>query len=211
MSADGQLPAARGSEHAAREAQQPRAVSAISRRGLLRAGVFGSAAVSLGGVISCSLEPGARSQAASGRVALTSQGEEILRAVGPIILADLLSDLGERRESVVESGLAGIDDYIAHLSLPLQQELGDLFATLDLWPVRVLLTGQFARWADASPEAIEAFLRGAKSSSVLLLRRVYTLLQSLVVLSFFDQPAAWKSVGYPGPLIDGLTGHRGVE
>jgi hypothetical protein len=48
---------------------------------------------------------------------------------------------------------------------------------------------------------VASFLRSARGSRIYLLRRIYAFLQSLVVLSFFDQRVAWESVGYPGPPI----------
>ncbi|MCP4040118.1 MAG: hypothetical protein GY733_24450 [bacterium] len=173
----------------------------VSRRGLLRAGLFGTAAVWMGGALGC--DSGAEGVAGEGaeRWVLSASGEEILRAVSPVVLAGLLPEARDERDSALEAGIAGIDHYIAHLSLPLQQEILDLFSTLDLWPVRALLIGSLARWSEFSPEALESFFRRSQASRVLLLRRVGAVLQSLVVLSFFDQPNAWKEIGYPGPPI----------
>lgn len=164
----------------------------------------------MGGLVACG--PGrATGAVASG---LPPAGKEILRAISPVVLGGLLPEEGPEREKTLELGLESLDGYVAHLSAPLQREVADLFATLDLWPVRVLLTGGFSRWSDCSPEALVAFLRFAEGSRVFLLRRVYAFLQSLVVLSFFDQPPAWKLIGYPGPPVptpEGPAGSRGAE
>ncbi len=173
----------------------------VSRRGLLRAGLFGTAAVSLGGFLACGFERPADTITTPRRVSLPPAGEEILRAITPIVLGGLLPEAGSARESVLDAGLVSLDEYIAHLSSPLQREVRDLFGTLDLWPVRMLLTRSFSRWGDSSPDEVASFLRAAQRSRVFLLRRVYAFLQSLVVLSFFDQAVAWKQVGYPGPPI----------
>ncbi|MCP5067723.1 MAG: hypothetical protein GY946_14275 [bacterium] len=185
----------------------------ISRRGLLRAGLFGTTAVWMGGFVACG--PG-RTAGGVG-FGLSPAGKEILRAISPVVLGGLLPETGPERARALDTGLASLDEYVAHLSSPLQREVEDLFETLDLWPVRVLLTGGFSRWADCSPEALESFLRSAQGSRIFLLRRVYALLQSLVVLNFFDQPVAWKSVGYPGPPLlkpdprVGRVENRGTE
>jgi len=168
---------------------------------VLRAGLLGTATVSLGGFLACEPDRAAGSSTRPQRVALSATGEEILRAICPVVLGGLLPAAGPARQSVLETGLASLDQYIAYLSSPLQREVRELFATLDLLPVRVLLTGRFARWSDTPPEAVESFLHSARSSRIFLLRRVYAFLQSLVVLGFFDQPIAWERVGYPGPLI----------
>ncbi len=183
----------------------------VSRRGLLRAGLFGTAAVWAGGFLACGPERAAGPGVAPRRVNLSPAGEEILRAITPIVLAGLLPAVGPVRESALETGLASIDEYIAHLSSPLQGEVRDLFGTLDLWPVRLLLTRSFLRWGDVPPEGIESFLLSARRSRIFLLRRIYAFLQSLVVLSFFDQRLAWKNVGYPGPPIATLDANGEVQ
>jgi hypothetical protein len=170
----------------------------VSRRGLLRAGLVGSAAIWAGGLFGCT-RGAARPAGAPARAALSPPGEEIVRAVIPVVLGPLLPGAGPAREQALETGVAALDEYLASLSLPLQDEARDVFDTLDLMPVRVLLLGTWQRWQDASPAAVEAFLRSARQSRVFLLRRIYAFLQSMTVLAWFDQPAAWREIGYPGP------------
>lgn len=190
-----------GMADGARAARGMQRLLFVSRRGLLRAGLFGTGAVWLGGLLACTPDRTARSSATPSRVALSPAGEEILRAICPVVLGGLLPEAGPERARVFAAGIADLDQYIAHLSSPLQRELHDVFATLDLLPVRLLLTGGFARWSETKPEALESCLRFARNSRSRLLRRVYALLQSLVVLSFFDQAVAWEGIGYPGPPI----------
>lgn len=172
----------------------------VSRRGLLQAGVVGSAAIWAGGLLGCTRRA-AGPAGAPARAALSTSGEEILRAVIPVVLGPLLPGVGPAREQALAACVAGLDEYLASLSLPLQDEARDVFATLDLLPVRLLLLGTGQRWQDAPPAAVEAFLRSARHSRVLLLRRIYAFLQSMTVLAWFDQPAAWREIGYPGPPI----------
>lgn len=172
----------------------------LSRRGLLKAGLLGSAAVWAGGLVGC--RRGSPVGVEGPRVALSPRGEEIMRAVIPVVLGDLLPAASAARQQALEAGVAGLDDYLAHLSLPLQEEARDVFETLDLLPVRILLVGTWGRWRDASPEAIESFLRSARQSRFDLLRRMYAFLQSMAELAWFDQPLAWPAIGYPGPPFD---------
>jgi len=106
----------------------------------------------------------------------------------------------------LDAALASLDDYLAHLSLPLQQEARNVFDTLDLLPLRVLLLGTWQHWHEAPPETIEAFLRSARDSRFSLLRRIYVFLQSMAVLAWFDQPFAWHEIGYPGPPLGPYAG-----
>ena len=183
----------------------------ISRRGLLRAGVIGTAAVWIGGILAHEPTRAEASGATSEPVGLSPAGVEILRAISPVVLADLLPRPGPERDHLLETGLANIDEYIAHLSSPLQQEVRDLFGTLDLWPVRTLLTRGFSRWSETSEETLQSFLTSARDSRVFLLRRIYAFLQSMVVLGYFDQQAAWKTIGYPGPPIERAGGLWGSQ
>lgn len=180
-----------------------------SRRGLLQAGLLGSAAVWGGGLLGCAARRASRAIVTQ-RVALSSPGEEIMRAVIPVVLGPLLPAESAAREQALDGGIAKLDDYLAHLSLPLQAEAGSVFDTLELLPVRLLLVGTWSRWHEASPETIESFLRSARASRFDLLRRMFAFLQSMAVLAWFDQPAAWPEIGYPGPPIErpAISGER---
>ncbi len=173
----------------------------LSRRGLLQAGLVGSAAVWLGGLLGCAARrvPPA---VVTHRVALGPPGEEIMRAVMPAVLGPLLPADDAAREQALDAGMSSLDDYLAHLSLPLQEEARSVFTTLDLLPVRVLLVGTWSSWHEASSATIESFLRAVRASRFDLLRRMYAFLQSMAVLAWFDQPAAWPEIGYSGPPIE---------
>jgi len=180
----------------------------VSRRGLLRAGLLGAAALWAGGLLASACRRGGAPGAPAGaaRAALSPEGEEILRAVVPVALGDLLAAGASEREQALDAGMRALDDYLAHLSLPLQAEAERVFATLDLLPARVLLLGTTRRWRDVPPEAIERFLRTARDGRLLLLRRMAAFLQAMAVLAWFDQPAAWQGVGYPGPPLGPWAG-----
>ncbi|MBI3786439.1 MAG: twin-arginine translocation pathway signal protein [Deltaproteobacteria bacterium] len=174
----------------------------LSRRGLLQAGLLGSTAIWAGGLVGCAARRVAAPAAVAPRLALSPAGEEILRAVMPVVLGDLLPADGAGRKQALDAGMASLDDYLAHLSLPLQAEALDVFETLDLLPVRVLLVGTWSGWRQTSAATVESFLRSARGSRFDLLRRMYAFLQSMSVLAWFDQRAAWPEIGYPGPPIE---------
>ncbi len=134
--------------------------------------------------------------------ALSRSGEEILRAVAPVVLGPLLPTERSARERALDDAMAVIDDYVAHLSLPLQREARMTLAVLHSLPARALLLRTRREWRDASPARVEAFLRMAKHSPVFLLRRIYDFLQSMTVIAWFDLPIAWNETGYPGPPVE---------
>ncbi|HSP99425.1 MAG TPA: hypothetical protein VL049_19555 [Candidatus Dormibacteraeota bacterium] len=171
----------------------------LTRRGLLQAGLLGSAAVWAGGQLGCAARRVAPAASAMPRLALSPAGEAIMRAVMPVVLGPLLPADGEAREQALDGGMASLDEYLASLSLPLQAQAGDVFETLDLLPVRVAVVGTWSSWPEVAPAMVESFLHAARQSRFDLLRRMYVFLQSMAVLAWFDQPAAWPAIGYPGP------------
>jgi hypothetical protein len=176
-----------------------RAAATLSRRGLLQLGLAGTAIVWGGGLIGCAVR--AAEAPAARRAALSPQGEEILRALAPVILGALLPADAALRIEALDEGMAALDDYLCHLSLPVQEEARLAFGMLDLLPARLLLLGTARRWRDARPAELEAFLRSARASRFTLLRRIHALLQSMTVIAWFDLPRAWEEIGYPGPPI----------
>jgi len=171
----------------------------LTRRGLLRAGLLGSAAVWAGGQLGCAARRVAPVASAAPRLALSPTGETVMRAVMPAVLGPLLPADGTARAQALDSGIANLDEYLAALSPPLQAQASDVFDTLDLLPVRVLVVGTWSTWSEIAPADVESFLRAARQSRFDLLRRMYAFLQSMAVLAWFDQPAAWPAIGYPGP------------
>ncbi len=179
----------------------------LSRRGLLQAGLLGSAAIMAGGLVWRATQrrpaPGSVQ-----RLALSSTGEEILGAIIPVVLEDLLPTAKDAFQQALDEGLANLDYYLSHLTLPLQEEANDVFATLDLLPVRIIVTGTWSHWQEMSPETIATFLQSARDSRFGLLRRIYAFLQSLAVLAWFDQAAAWPEIGFPGPPLKRSVGRE---
>ena len=125
-----------------------------------------------------------------------------MRALAPVVLGSLLPADRAAREDALEAEMATLDDYLAHMSLPLQRQARLLLGALALLPVRLLLLGTWNRWRDVAPGRIEAFLLRARGSRFFLLRRIYDFLQSMAVLAWFDLPVACTEIGYPGPPIE---------
>ncbi len=142
-----------------------------------------------------------RQPARSPRTALSRHGEQIMRACAPAVLGPLLPAADAARAAALEAGMTHLDDYLAHLSLPLQREARFLFSVLDLLPTRLLFLGSTRPWPAVAPARVATFLRRARSSRIFVLRRTYVFLQSMAVIAWFDLPVAWDAVGYPGPPI----------
>jgi hypothetical protein len=125
-----------------------------------------------------------------------------MRAVAPVVLGSLLPADRASRDEALAAAMATLDDYLAHMSLPLQQQARLLLGALALLPARLLLLHTWSRWRNVAPERVEAFLLRARANRFFLLRRSYDFLQSMAVLAWFDLPAAWSEIGYPGPPVE---------
>lgn len=132
---------------------------------------------------------------------LSPAGEEILRAVMPEVLGSLLPASREERAEALDEAMWALDDYVSHLSLPLQAEARMLMTLLSLAPVRLLLLGTARRWRDAPEGAVATFLQRTRGSRLYPVRRIYDSLQSMSVIAWFDLPRAWEAIGYPGPPV----------
>ena len=167
----------------------------LTRRELLRTGLCGSLALSAAGWWTA---PAAAAQTAVYGT-LSAEGATILRAIAPAILDGCLPADAAQRERLLDDMLAAIDRYLSHLSPSVQKEALDGFGLLHFPPFRALVAGVWSRWPGATPEETTNFLRGFRDSRFQLFRSLYAFLQSVVVLGWFDLPAAWAYIGYDGP------------
>lgn len=141
---------------------------------------------------------------------LTPGGEEVLRAVAPVVLGPLIDVARPAGAEALGEAMGAIDDYLAHLSPPLQRQARVAFALLSSLPVRVALLRTARPWRAAPAARIEAALVGIRRSRIPALRRLYDFLHSLVVLAWFDLPRAWEEIGYPGPPAESAVVRGGV-
>ena len=92
--------------------------------------------------------------------------------------------------------MEGRDPHEAHrVATPLEL----LFDLMYLAPTRVLMTGLWSSWENASEEDIEAFLTSWRDSSINKLRMGYAQLAQLTCLVYYSDPASWTAEIYPGP------------
>ena len=166
-----------------------------SRRTFIFAGVLGAAAL-----VATRWLPRA-SPRSDLRVlnALDTDGEAIVTAIVPVMLAGALPQAADERAAAVRGTVVGVDAAIAGLPPLAQHELRQLFTLLTLAPARWSLARTTASWSEASPTAIDAFLGRLKGSRIALLRAAYDALHQLVFAAWYGQPRAWPAIGYDGP------------
>ena len=135
--------------------------------------------------------------------ALDPAAPAIIAAIVPVVLDGALPvDPADRRAAVTET-VANVARAVSGLAPAAQKELAELFSLLSLPPTRVALAGMKAPWAEASPEAVAAFLERWRTSGWMLLRSAYDALHQIVFAAWYGNPRAWPSIGYPGPPILG--------
>jgi hypothetical protein len=142
---------------------------------------------------------------------LTCAGEELLRAVAPVVLGPLVDARGAAAPAALDAAIEALDDYLAHLSAPLQRQARVTLTLLSSPPARVALLRSPRPWRAAPPVRIESALAGLRGSRAGSLRRLYGFLHSLVVLGWFDLPLAWEEIGYPGPPAESAAAAQGAR
>jgi hypothetical protein len=168
----------------------------LSRRGLLKVGLFGTAFLATAGV-TASLSGCSASVPASGLSTLRSSDVPFLRALIPVILEGSAS--AEQMSAAVEQSIHGIDYNLTRFSPEMQKLTIQLFDVLALGLTRGPLTGVWGSWENASAADVRNFLSRWQNSSLNLLKMGYGSLLQLVMLAWYGQPESWGHCGYPGP------------
>jgi hypothetical protein len=134
---------------------------------------------------------------------LDADGEAIMRAIVPVMLAGALPQDPSQHHEAVRETVVNIDRAINGLS-PLQiREIGQLFTLLALAPVRWSLTRSTHAWGEATASDVDAFLVRLRDSRIALLRAAYDALHQLVFAAWYGNPRSWGAIGYDGPPVLG--------
>ncbi len=125
----------------------------MRRRAFLQVGIAGAALLALARWID---HPSAAATAAYRF--LDSRGVGSVTALVPVVLAGVLPvDDSARRAAVVEI-VAAFDRAVAGLSIPVQQEIGELFSFLHTPPLRIAFAGLWQPLEQSTPAEIREFL-----------------------------------------------------
>ncbi len=170
----------------------------ISRRRLLRVGLFGSTLLAgpslLGGLGGCTPE-----QPAQGFVLLRDSDLPMLRRVTAVMLAGATPEA--TLADAVDATLTSLDVGLAHLSPAVAKQVGQLFDLLSLPLTRGPLTGVWGSWTQASDAEVRAFLQRWEDSALDLLRQGHASLEQMILMAWYGRPASWAHCGYPGPPV----------
>jgi hypothetical protein len=167
----------------------------LNRRTFLAVGVAGIGALAVAGWLRRSPAPAAEHAASN----ISIDGQHILRAIVPVMLAGALPEAPAARAAAIAQTLAALDSAVGGLPAAAQAELGQLFDLLSLPPVRIAVARIDAPWAEAAPDQVRACLDRFRGSSLQLLRATYDALHQLTFAAWYGNPQAWAAIGYPGP------------
>ncbi|MES2126492.1 MAG: twin-arginine translocation signal domain-containing protein [Pseudomonadota bacterium] len=167
-----------------------------NRRKFLKVGALAALALAAGG----GLYRATRPQGPQPRFVLDGEAHAIIGAIVPAMLAGSLPQEAAARRNAIAATTQRVHQAILGLPLHAQKEVQDLFGLLALAPARRLLAGVSGGWAGAAPEQVGAFLQDWRFHRFSMLQTAYHALHDLVIGAWYADPAAWQSIGYPGPL-----------
>ena len=173
----------------------------ITRRTFLVAGLAGGATLAVAYWLRGANERGPAAGASASLAALDRDAPAIVAAVVPVLLEGALPSDAAERSAAVRETVENVARAVSGLPPAAQKELAELFALLGFAPTRLALAGISASWAQASPEAVAAFLERWRTSGWMLLRSAYDALHQLVLAAWYGNPHAWAAIGYPGPPV----------
>ena len=170
----------------------------MNRRQFVKAGVVGGAVLAAGGAWMVYRD---RNPADRDALAIERQRriDRIVTALAPAILGVSLPVAVDPRGVAIKRVAADVGHVIANFTPPVQKEVHDLFALLDIGIARRLLTGVTRDWPDADAGEVAAFLERWRGSSLETLQSGYHALHDLVLGAWYASPTTWAGIGYPGP------------
>jgi hypothetical protein len=136
---------------------------------------------------------------AGGRRALDKRDAAIVTALIPVVLDGSLPAEGEARVLALREVLEGFERAVSGLAPAIQDEVGELFGVLRFAPTRLAFTGLWSPIEQSTSEEIVAFLARWRASRFEIQRAGYQALTQLIQASWYDNPASWAAIGYPGP------------
>jgi hypothetical protein len=168
----------------------------LSRRGLLKVGLLGSAFLATAG-LTASLGGCSANTPQAGFAVIRASDLPFLRALIPVMLEGAVPP--QQMPQALAGTLESLDYNLNHLSPELRGLTLQLFDVLALPLTRGPLTGIWGSWDKASAANVQAFLQRWQNSSIGLLKMGHASLLQLVLMSWYSRAESWAHCGYPGP------------
>ena len=123
----------------------------------------------------------------------------VVEALVPVVLDGSLPAAGPERAKAIADVAEAFRRAVTGLSPAVQAEVAQLMALLQFAPTRFAFTGIATPLGQAQAADIAAFLARWRASRFDLLRASYQALTQLIQAAWYDNPASWAAIGYPGP------------
>ena len=130
---------------------------------------------------------------------LDDSSAAIAAAFVPVVLEGAMPADPQARARAIGEVVEAFDRAVAGLSPAVQKEVEQLFGVLRFPPARLAFTGLWASVEESTPQEIAAFLTRWRRSRFEIQRAGYQALTQLLQASWYDNPASWAAIGYPGP------------
>ena len=172
---------------------------ALNRRNFLKASAVGAATITgTVTVTGCATTQLSAPKDANFQY-LRNKDVEIFTAIIPAVIPAEFSGTQQDNQTKIERFLPQLDAFMVHSSNFTQSAFADFLDDLYAAPTRILLTGLWRGWDQATPEQVDSFLTSWRDSYFNLLRGGYSQLTQLVTVVWYSQPEHWPAANYPGP------------
>ncbi len=176
-----------------------KAILPVNRRGFLKISAAGAGTLTAGaGITACTTTQVKRSATSEFKY-LREKDIIILKAITPAVIPAEFTGTDAENQAKLDRFMPQVDTFLVHSSNFTQVAMEDLFDQLYFAPTKILLTGLWTRWENATPEQVNEFLIDWRDSSFNLLRGGYSQLTQLVTVIWYSQPENWPATHYPGP------------
>lgn len=168
----------------------------LTRRSIIKRGIFGGALLALAGAGGLALRRGAG-------VALPAGGLKVLGAREYAVLSAVARRLVVPKPGAPTPDALGVaaecDRVLERADETTQVELRQLLVLFENALAGFLLSGRITPFTRLEPEAQDAVLHEWMTSRLVLRRTGYQALRALVTAVYYGDPKTWPSVGYGGP------------
>lgn len=181
----------------------------LSRRQLIKTGLFGSIALSTAHITACTshaIKSPLNGIEKSPYQFLTKQDAVMLSAILPVMVATNWPNTSIERRSAEAQTLQRIDLFLSRLGHHNLSEVRKLFDLLQFTPARGLSTGIWSSWENASNKEVNQFLNRWKFSAISLFNSGYNALSDILCFAWYSAPENTANAGYLGPPEHALQG-----
>ena len=164
------------------------------RRRFLKVGAFGAALLATTHFLG-----NAHAAPAERRRVMDERARRVVKALVPIVLEGMLPAGDAERERAIDEVTAAYERSVAGLGAAAREDLAQLFTFLDFGPTRLAFAGLWQPVDKSTPAELRDFLQRWRFSRVEVQQASYQALTQLIQASWYDMPASWPAIAYPGP------------